>query len=442
MAAMFQSATIFALSSGPPPSGVAIIRVSGPHAKAAVQSLCGVVPADRTVRLVDLRNQKGELLDRGLVIVFSGPASFTGEDCAEFLIHGGRASIAAVLGSLGSMHGLRQAEAGEFTRRAFVNGKVDLTGVEALGDLINAETEMQRRFALANAGGRQFAAYAAWRERILHARAMIEAELDFSDEGDVPGSVAGEVWDDVRALHDEMQAQIDHARTGEILREGFQVVILGAPNAGKSSLINRLADRDVAIVADEPGTTRDLVEVVLDLDGVRTVVTDTAGLREEPGHVEAIGIARALKRAGESDLVIMLEDIDARADLAAPAGPEVLRVGSKADVADAGFDPRPYDLVISSKTGQGIDALVERIRHSAAERVGGWSATALPSRLRHVELIRAAKGHLADAMRPDDPLELRAEALRLAGDDVGAIVGEIGTEEVLGAIFSQFCIGK
>lgn len=442
MAAMFQSATIFALSSGPPPSGVAIIRVSGPQAKAAAQSLCGVVPPDRTVRLADFRDSDGELLDRGLVVVFSGPASFTGEDCAEFHIHGGRASIAAVIEALGAMPGLRQAEAGEFTRRAFVNGKMDLTGVEALGDLINAETEMQRRFALANAGGRQFATYSAWRERILHARAMIEAELDFSDEGDVPGSVAEAVWNDVAALHDEMRAHFDNARTGEILREGFRVVILGAPNAGKSSLINRLADRDVAIVADEPGTTRDLVEVVLDLGGVRTVVTDTAGLREQPGQVEAIGIERALKRAGESDLVIMLEDVGVRGNLAVPAGADVIWVGSKADVADAGFDARLYDLVISSKTGQGIDALVERIRRSAADRVGGWSSTALPSRLRHVELIRAARDHLAKAMKVDTPLELRAEALRLAGDDIGGIVGAIGTEEVLGSIFGQFCIGK
>ncbi|MEX0954730.1 MAG: tRNA uridine-5-carboxymethylaminomethyl(34) synthesis GTPase MnmE [Rhizobiaceae bacterium] len=439
---MFQSATIFSLSSGPPPSGVAIIRVSGPLAKTAAQKLCGVVPADRTVRLTDFRDVDGALLDRGLVVIFSAPASFTGEDCTEFHIHGGRASIAAVIGSLGAMPGLRQAEAGEFTRRAFVNGKVDLTGVEALGDLINAETEMQRRFALANAGGRQFAAYAAWRGRILHARAMIEAELDFSDESDVPGSIAETIWNDVAALCDEMRAQIDNARTGEILREGFQVVILGAPNAGKSSLVNRLADRDVAIVTDEPGTTRDLVEVVLDLDGVRAVVTDTAGLRDEPGRVEAIGIERALKRAAECDLVIMLEDVNGGEGLAAPAAAKVLRVGSKTDIAAAGFEAGRFDLVTSAKTGQGVDALVERIRQTAAARVGGWSSTALPSRLRHVELIRSALNHLADAMRVDNPLELRAEALRLAGDDVGGIVGEIGTEEVLGAIFGQFCIGK
>lgn len=439
---MFLSATIFSLSSGPPPSGVAVIRISGAGAKDAVRALCGFVPAERTVRLTDIRNGDGELLDRGLAVVFSGPASFTGEDCAELHIHGGRASVTAVLRALGEMPGLRQAEAGEFTRRAFINGKLDLTGVEALGDLISAETDMQRRFALANAGGRQFALYESWRERILHARAMIEAELDFSDEGDVPGSVAGSVWRDMSGLAAEMGTQLENAHTGEILREGFRVTILGAPNAGKSSLLNRLADRDVAIVSDEPGTTRDLVEVVLDLDGVRTVVTDTAGLREEPGLVEAMGIERALKRAGESDLVILMEDMSGSAGPAAtPEGVQLLRVGSKADLVGrkAGAS---YDLVISAKTGQGVDLLIDRIRAIAAETVGDWSMTAIPSRLRHVESIRAARNHLLAGLRSEDPLELRAEALRLAGDEIGGIVGAIHTEDVLGAIFSRFCIGK
>jgi tRNA modification GTPase len=340
------------------------------------------------------------------------------------------------------MPGLRQAEAGEFTRRAFVNGKMDLTGVEAIGDLISAETEMQRRFALANAGGRQFKTYQAWRERILHARAMIEAELDFADEGDVPGSVAESVWRDMASLATEMQKQIDGARKGEILREGFQVVILGAPNAGKSSLLNRLADRDVAIVSDEPGTTRDLVEVVLDLDGIRTIVTDTAGLREEPGRVEAIGIQRALKRAGESDLIIVLEDVSRPLAVNVPDGPVIVRAGSKADLSSAGIEAQNYDLVFSSVTGDGVDKLVEAIRRSASERISNWSSSTIPSRLRHVELIRSAQGHLNDALDDNASLELRAEALRLAGDDVGGIVGAIGTEEVLGAIFNQFCIGK
>jgi tRNA modification GTPase len=439
---MHQSATIFALSSGAPPSGVAVIRISGPAAKDAVRSLCGSVPEDRQVQLKDIRAGDGELLDRGLALVFSAPASFTGEDCAELHIHGGRASVVAVLDALGSMPGLRQAEAGEFTRRAFVNGKMDLTGVEALGDLISAETELQRRFALANAGGRQFALYASWRERILHARAMIEAELDFSDEGDVPGSVADAVWRDLSALVPKMEKHLESARTGEILREGFQVVILGAPNAGKSSLLNRLADRDVAIVSEEPGTTRDLLEVVLDLDGVMTIVTDTAGLREEPGRVEAMGIERALKRADEADLVVMLEDLTTDRKPPVPDGPQLLRVGSKRDLAPPADGEDRYDLVLSSVTGEGIDELIGRIRNAALDSIGGWSATAIPSRLRHVELARSARDHLMRALEAQDPLELRAEALRLAGDDIGRIVGKIGTEEVLGAIFSRFCIGK
>ncbi len=439
---MAQAETIFALSSGAPPSGVAVVRLSGERSKPAVEALCGLLPADRRATLLDIHDAKGELIDRGIVIVFSSPRSFTGEDCAELQVHGGRASVAALLSALGSMEGLRQAEAGEFTRRAFVNGKMDLTGVEALGDLISAETEMQRRFALANAGGRQFATYRDWRERIVHARAMIEAELDFSDEDDVPGSVASAVWQDIAALAQEMRGHIEGANKGEILREGFRVVILGAPNAGKSSLLNRLADRDVAIVSDEAGTTRDLVEVVLDLDGVRTVVTDTAGLRDMPGRVEAIGIERALERAADADLIIALEDLTDRISVMAPDGVEVLRVGSKVDLVDSTVLDGGLDLVISSASGQGVEDLVARIRDLARERVQDWESTALPSRLRHVDLVQLASTRLHDAIDEAASLELRAESLRLAGDEIGAIVGAIGSEEVLGAIFSNFCIGK
>lgn len=439
---MLQSATIFALSSGLPPSGVAVIRISGSGAKTAIRSLCGSVPEDRIVELHDICDRDGLLLDRGLVMVFSAPRSFTGEDCAELHIHGGAASVAAVLSALSELDGFRQADPGEFTRRAFINGKMDLTGVEALGDLISAETEMQRRFALANAGGRQFDTYRVWRERILHARAMIEAELDFSDEGDVPGSVADDVWLDMSALCEEMQSHVEGARTGEILRDGFRVVILGAPNAGKSSLLNRLADRDVAIVSDEAGTTRDLIEVVLDLGGVRTVVTDTAGLRDQPGRVEALGIERALKRAEGCDLIIVLDDLSRRQRLDVPRGPAVLRVGSKADLSDVDADSSPYDWLISSKTGEGIDGLVELIRAAALERIEGWAVSAVPSRLRHVEHVRSSRELTGRALSPGYPLELRAEALRLAGDEIGNIVGSIHTEDVLGRIFGQFCIGK
>lgn len=439
--AMRQSDTIFALSSGAPPSGVAIIRISGARALEAVNDICGQVPEDRMAELLGFRDPDGELLDRGLVIVFRGPRSFTGEDCAEFHIHGGRAVVAAVLGALGQLDGLRQAEAGEFTRRAFVNGKMDLTGVEALGDLISAETAVQRRFALANADGSAQRRYDGWRQRLLHARAMIEAELDFSDEGDVPGSVADEVWRDIDELAGEMAAMIAGSRKAEILREGFRVVILGAPNAGKSSLINRLADRDVAIVSDEAGTTRDLVEVVLDLDGVRTVVTDTAGLRDEPGSIEAIGIARALDKAGDADLVLLLEDMSAPVSVEVETAGKVLRIGTKADLVGDNVIGG-YDLSISTRTGAGVETLIARMCAEASERVGGWSGDSLPFRLRQVKLIREAEVQLRAALSSTHELELRAESLRLAGDAIGSIVGEIRTEDVLGRIFSQFCIGK
>jgi tRNA modification GTPase len=436
---MYQSATIFALSSGAAPSGVAIIRVSGPAAMESVRLLCGFVPDDRTAALTDFRFQD-ELLDRGLVLVFSSPASFTGEDCAEFHTHGGRATVAAMLGALGALPGLRPAEAGEFTRQAFVNGKMDLTGVEALGDLISAETDMQRRFALASA--KQSELYGGWREQIVHGRAMIEAELDFSDEGDVPGSVADAVWRDIAALSEEMNRHLDGARTGEVLREGFQVVILGAPNAGKSSLLNSLANRDAAIVSDEPGTTRDLVEVVLDLDGIRTIVTDTAGLRERPERVEAMGIERALQRAQAADLVLLVEDMSDPVPVIAPEGRVVVRVGAKCDLESHLVAGGGYDLKVSSLSGAGIEDVIDLIRRVAAERIGGWSMSAIPSQLRHVGLVRSARDSLKLAQDARVSLELRAEALRLAGDDLGRIVGKIETEEVLGAIFSRFCIGK
>ena len=230
------------------------------------------------------------------MLFFAGPASFTGEDCAEFHLHGGRAVVSAMAEALAEFDGVRPAEAGEFTRRAFLNGKMDLVEAEALADLIAAETEAQRRFALSGAGGIQSALYAGWRKRIVHARAMIEAELDFAEEGDVPGSVSAAVWDDVRRLIAEIEAHLAGFHRAEIIREGFSVVIAGPPNAGKSSLLNALARRDVAIVTEEPGTTRDLVHVALDLRGMKVVVTDTAGIREGAGRVEAIG-HRA--RAGE-----------------------------------------------------------------------------------------------------------------------------------------------
>lgn len=437
--------TIFALSSGRPPSGVAVIRLSGPHVRAALQAIVGGVPPARAATLRAFRAEDGSVIDRGLALFFPGPASFTGEDCAEFQLHGGRAVVEGILGALTGMNGFRPAEAGEFTRRAFLNGKMDLVEAEALADLIAAETEAQRRFAVASAHGAQSALYAGWRKRILHGRAMIEAELDFADEADVLGSVSGRVWADMAALAGEIERHVAGFHRAEIIREGFSVVIAGAPNAGKSSLLNALAKRDVAIVTDEPGTTRDLVHVALDLDGVKVNVTDTAGIREDAGNVEAIGIERALASMRAADLVLHLEDLGFPAELVLPeTSAEVLRVGSKADlgIRSAGAHDGAFDLEISTATGAGIVQLVGIIASKAKAAAGDVDDALIPARMRHVALLRRAGACLADSLVEGSALELRAEALRLAGEAFGRIAGTMDVEEVLGVIFSEFCIGK
>ena len=435
--------TIFALSSGKPPSGVAVIRISGPRSQAIMRAVAGGVPATRKAVLTTLRSAQGDVIDRGLAIFFPGPGSFTGEDCAEFHLHGGRAVVSAMLAMLSGFEGLRPAEAGEFTRRAFLNGKMDLVEAEALADLVAAETEAQRRFALAGAGGSQSGLYAGWRKRIMHARAMIEAELDFADEADVPGSVAAAVWDDVRHLVNEIEAHVAGFHQAEIIREGYSVVIAGAPNAGKSSLLNALARRDVAIVTDEPGTTRDLVHVALDLGGVKVVVTDTAGIREDAGKVEAIGIERALDSVRAADLLLLLEDVAAPAGLPVPGtDAPVLKIGSKADLVGDASALGGYDAVVSARSGAGVNDLLTMISRqagAASDLHGGI----IPARARHVGLLKdAARSLIEAASHHEDRLELRAECLRRAADSFGRIAGTIDVEDVLGVIFSEFCIGK
>ena len=431
--------SIVALSSGRLPSGIAVIRISGPATRFVVETIAGAVK-ERFTTLRAFKTADGSVIDHGLVLFFPGPASFTGEDVAEFHVHGSRAVAAKMLETITGIEGVRHAEPGEFTRRAFLNGKMDLVETEALADLVNAETEAQRRFAVRNAGGVQSALYSSWRRRLIHARAMIEAEIDFSDEEDVPGSVSDAVWSDIRAMVAEIDRHAAGFKAAEIIRDGFEVVILGPPNAGKSSLFNALARREAAIVSDEPGTTRDLLEVVMDLNGLKVRIVDTAGLREAEGKVEAIGIERARAKAGEAGLVLLLEDMaDPVTAGDIPSGAPRMKIGTKADIADAGAGDG-YDLTISSRSGAGLGSLLDAIGNRAAMAAGDASEI-LPSRLRHVDLLKETTGFLRAALSGYGQ-ELRAEELRLAADRLGRIVGAVDVEDLLDVIFSQFCIGK
>ncbi|HWJ72722.1 MAG TPA: tRNA uridine-5-carboxymethylaminomethyl(34) synthesis GTPase MnmE [Kaistia sp.] len=426
--------TIFALSSGAPPAGVAVIRLSGPGVRFGLETLLGGVPEPRRAVVRALRSADGTTIDRGVVLFFAAPASFTGEDVAELQIHGGRAVIAAMLSMLGGLPGFRPADAGEFTRRAFENGKADLTEVEGLADLIAAETEMQRRQALAVAEGGLSERLESWRMRLLRARALIEAELDFSDEDDVPASVLATALAEARALALEMDRLLDDSHWGERVRTGFEVVLLGAPNVGKSSLLNALARREAAIVTAEPGTTRDMIEVQLVIDGYAVTLIDTAGLRETESIVEREGISRARRRGAAADLILLLDDGEGSAP-EPPASAPVLAVRTKTDLGG-----RPASgLGVSARTGDGLDAL--RLAVGEALGLAEPRPSALLTRQRHRHGVAAARDGLrgiSDRMAP----ELVAEQLRQAAEGLARVTGRTDVEEMLGVIFGEFCIGK
>ncbi|NKC03518.1 tRNA uridine-5-carboxymethylaminomethyl(34) synthesis GTPase MnmE [Brucella haematophila] len=433
--------TIFALSSGRLPSGVAVVRASGPKVRFIIETILGSGIEPRYAAYKTFRSRNGDAIDRGLALFFPGPHSFTGEDCVEFHLHGGIAVVEKLLVELGEIAGCRIAEAGEFTRRAFTNGKMDLTIAEGLADLIAAETEGQRRLALQVASGAQRQLYTDWRQRLVRARAFIEAELDFADESDVPGSVSDQVWRSLKELQKEIELHIASGKRAAMLRDGLHVVIAGAPNAGKSSLLNFLAGREVAIISDEAGTTRDLLEVKLDLNGIPVYVTDTAGLRETESAVEKIGIERARERASEADLILLLEDMSDPIDVTLnEADVEIWRIGTKADLT-GGLSER-WTFHISIKSGSGLDELLAALQSFAEERIGQIN-DAVPTRQRHINLLHSTLTEIETAARRDDlPLELRAENMRRASQYLGRITGDVDVEEILDVIFSQFCIGK
>jgi tRNA modification GTPase len=420
--------TIFALSSGSPPAAVAIVRISGPGADSALRALAGKLPEPRVATLTDLRRRE-ERLDRALVLRFPGPHSATGEDVAELHLHGGRAVVAGVLEALAGLDGLRPAQPGEFTRRAFENGRIDLAEAEGLADLLAAETQAQRRAALAMAGGALSRTVAAWRQRLLALAAALEAAIDFSDEGEV-----GEAWppdwaDDVGALALEMSDMLA-GPPAERLRDGLRVVIAGPPNVGKSSLINALVGREAAITSSTPGTTRDLIEAPTALAGLPFVLIDTAGLRESDDEVEAIGVERGRASLASADLVLWLGE-----PTEAPERDRTILVQSKCDLPGPA---READVRVSAATGQGLQDLVAILAARAATLLPGESDVALNARQR--EAVAGALDNLNETCATD--MVIAAEALRRARVALDRVTGRGGVEEMLDMLFGRFCIGK
>lgn len=425
-------ATIFALSSGAPPAAIGVVRISGTQAGAALAALHGALPPPRRATLGWLTDPAdGERLDRALLLWLPGPGTATGEDLAELHLHGGRAVTTAVLSALARLPGLRPAEAGEFTRRAFANGVIDLAQAEGLADLLQAETEAQRRSAQALAGGALSRRVAAWQARILDLSAEVEAIIDHADEEDVPDTHAA-VTAAAAAIAGEMAALLAQP-PAERLRDGIRVVIAGPPNAGKSTLLNALAGRDAAIVSPVAGTTRDLIEAPLTLAGRPFLVVDTAGLREGGDEVERTGIARAEAAVAACDILIWLGD-----PIAAPVHPRRIIVHAKADQAARECLAEGADLSCSAVTGYGLQALVDRLVFASASLLPANGEVALHRRQR--DAVHECVDGLSDTRCGD--LLVVAEGLRLARRALDRITGRAGTEDVLNVLFSRFCIGK
>jgi tRNA modification GTPase len=443
--------TIFALSSGRPPSAISIVRVSGPQAGAALMALAGTTPAPRLATRALLRDSRQAPIDDAVVLWFPGPASATGEDVAEFHVHGGRAVLAALFAALSDLGNLRAAEPGEFTRRAFENGKLDLTEAEGLDDLIHADTERQRRQALRQLKGLLGDRARDWRAQIIEASALIEAAIDFSDEGDVPAELIAPALAKIRMLLGEIEQTLAAQGRSERLREGLVVAIAGPPNVGKSTLINLLARREVAIVSPHAGTTRDIIEVQLDLDGYPVTLIDTAGIRETEDPVEQEGVRRARSRAAEADLVLWMSDpqhqehphrgsaplwtVRNKIDLN-PGGPETLGWIGSARASKGG------EFEISASRGDGIGELMAGLVAYAQDYFGSDDG-GLIGRERQRALLQQTVAALQRAITAAaQGEELVAEELRTAVFSLGRLLGRVDVEDILDAIFRDFCIGK
>ena len=441
--------TIFALSSGRPPTAIAIVRVSGPEAGRALELLAGRIPAPRMATRALLRDADHQPIDDAVVLWFPAPASATGEDVAEFHVHGGRAVLASLFATLAALSDLRAAEAGEFTRRAFENGKLDLTEAEGLDDLIHADTDRQRRQALRQLKGLLGDRAKHWRAQIIEASALIEAGIDFSDEGDVPAELIAPALVKVRQLADEIEQVLDSQGRSERLRDGLVVAIAGPPNVGKSTLINQLVRREVAIVSPHAGTTRDVIEVQLDLDGYPVTVIDTAGIRETDDPVEQEGVRRARARAAEADLVLWLVDAQLEAKLPTIEGDTpVWTIRNKIDLDGAGSGALKPGLdgeagfAISASRGDGLPDVIAALVKFAQNYFGAGEG-ALIGRERQRVLLRQT----ADSLRRSIDIigqgeELAAEDLRTAAHSLGRLLGRVDVEDILDVIFREFCVGK
>lgn len=438
--AAMSEGTIFALSSGIGRAGVAVIRVSGPSASEALRVLCRQDFQPRIAKVSNIYElESDQLIDRGLVLWFPGPRSFTGEDIVEFHVHGGRAVVSTLLQALSKISGLRAANPGEFTRRAFKNGKIDLTSAEGLADLISADTELQRRQAMGQFSGRLSEAARFWRRSLIETRALVEAYLDFPDEGEIPSDISDELRSTLRDVELSLSNALQGYSEAEIIRDGAVVLIAGPPNSGKSSLLNRLASREIAIISEIPGTTRDLIELTLDLNGLPITFVDSAGIRETSDPIEARGIERTRRRAADAHLVLWLSPIDQ-----AISDPEIKHehlwvLTTKADL-------RPdleIENSISTMSGAGIRRLVQSLSEHFTPRLDLLESNLLVSR-RQFDAIAAGRAATLSAMAQLDchKLEIVAEDLKRATRELDELVGEISHDGILSEVFSRFCLGK